>query len=66
MFNQFGDLEGVMLRRGNHRSAKFWRRVLMPVIARYRGLKVPEYSRGDAAFASPKLMMALADPAVSP
>ncbi len=25
-----------MLRRGNHPSAKFWRRVLLPVIERYR------------------------------
>src|SRR5262249_39070431 len=32
VFNQFGDLERVMLRRGNHHSAKFWRRVLLPVI----------------------------------
>src|SRR5262249_42116368 len=29
LFNQFGDLERVMLRRGNHSSAKFWRRVLL-------------------------------------
>ncbi len=28
LFNQFGDLERAMLRRGNHASAKFWRRVL--------------------------------------
>src|SRR5512143_1775025 len=55
VFNQFGDLERVMLRRGNHHSAKFWRRVLLPVIARYRDLKIPKFFRGDAAFASPKL-----------
>jgi hypothetical protein len=30
LFNQFGDLERAMLRRGNHASAKFWRRVLLP------------------------------------
>jgi hypothetical protein len=36
LFNQFGDLERVLLRRGNRASAKFWRRVLQPVIARYR------------------------------
>ena len=24
LFNQFGDLERAMLRRGNHHSAKFW------------------------------------------
>jgi hypothetical protein len=55
VFNQFGDLERVMLRRGNRHSAKFWRRVLLPVIARYRDLKIPKFFRGDAAFATPKL-----------
>lgn len=59
VFNQFGDLERVMLRRGNKHSAKYWRRVLLPVIARYRDLKLPKYFRGDAAFASPKLMTVL-------
>ena len=48
-----------MLRRGNHHSAKFWRRVLLPVIARYRELKIPKFFRGDAAFASPKLFRVL-------
>jgi hypothetical protein len=61
VFNQFGDLERVMLRRGNHHSAKFWRRVLLPVIARYRDLKVPKFFRGDAAFASPKLFRLLVE-----
>ena len=56
VFNQFGDLERVMLRRGNQHSAKFWRRVLLPVIARYRELKIPKFFRGDAAFATPKLL----------
>jgi hypothetical protein len=59
VFNQFSDLERVMLRRGNQHSAKFWRRVLLPVIARYRDLKIPKSFRGDAAFASPKLMKLL-------
>jgi hypothetical protein len=59
VFNQFGDLERVMLRRGNQHSAKFWRRVLLPVIGRYRDLKVLKFFRGDAAFASPKLMKLL-------
>ena len=36
LFNQYGDLERAMLRRGNYNSAKFWRRVLLPVIERYR------------------------------
>ena len=55
VFNQFGDLDRVMLRRGNHHGARFWRRLLLPVIARYRDLKIPKFFRGDAAFASPKL-----------
>ena len=55
VFNQFGDLERAMLRRGNHASAKFWRRVLQPVIERYRHLSIPKFFRGDAAFANPAL-----------
>jgi hypothetical protein len=55
LFNQFGDLERALLRRGNHASAKFWRRVLLPVIARYRHLSIPKFFRGDAAFANPAL-----------
>ena len=55
LFNQFGDLERAMLRRGNHASAKFWRRVLLPVIERYRHLSIPKFFRGDAAFANPAL-----------
>src|SRR5499425_2523630 len=59
LFNQFGDLERVLQRRGNCGSAKFWRRVLLPVIERYRGLNVPKFFRGDAAFAGPKLLRLL-------
>ena len=59
LFNQFGDLERVMLRRGNHASAKFWRRVLLPVIERYRDLSIPKFFRGDAAFANPALYRVL-------
>jgi hypothetical protein len=55
LFNQRGDLERAMLRRGNHNSAKFWRRVLLPVIERYRERDIPKYFRGDAAFAIPAL-----------
>jgi Transposase DDE domain group 1 len=55
LFNQFGDLERAMLRRGNHASATFWRRVLMPVIDRYRDRDIPKFFRGDSAFAFPKL-----------
>lgn len=59
LFNQFGDLERVMLRRGNHASAKFWRRVLVPVIERYRDRDIPKFFRGDSAFALPKLFALL-------
>jgi hypothetical protein len=59
LFNQFGDLERVMLRRGNHPSAKFWRRVLLSVIERYRDRDIPKYFRGDSAFALPKLLRLL-------
>jgi hypothetical protein len=55
LFNQLGDLERAMLRRGNHHSAKFWRRVLLPVIERYRECDIPKFFRGDAAFAIPAL-----------
>ncbi len=54
LFNQFGDSESVLLRRGNKASAKFWRRVLLPVIERYRHLSIPKFFRGDAAFAIPE------------
>jgi hypothetical protein len=59
LFNQFGDLEQVMLRRGNHTSATFWRRVLLPVLERYRDRDIPKYFRGDSAFALPKLLWLL-------
>jgi hypothetical protein len=55
LFNQDGDLERAMLWRGNHANAKFWRRVLLPVIERYRHWSIPKLFRGDAAFASPTL-----------
>jgi hypothetical protein len=59
LFNQLGDLERVLLRRGNRASAKYWRRVLLPVIDRYRGLDIPKFFRGDSAFAGPKLLRLL-------
>jgi hypothetical protein len=59
LFNQFGDLERVMLRRGNRACAKYWRRALLPVIARYRNLDLPQFFRGDAVFAGPKLLRLL-------
>jgi hypothetical protein len=59
VFNQFGDLEYAMLRRGNKAIAKYWRRVLLPVIQRYRGRDIPKFFRGDAAFAIPALYRVL-------
>ena len=50
-----------MLRPGNHASAQYWRRVLLPVIQRYRGCDIPKFFQGDAAFALPKLMRLLED-----
>lgn len=61
LFNQHGDLESAMLRRGNKASAKYGRNVLLPVIERYRHLNIPKFFRGDAAFAIPKLMRLLED-----
>ena len=61
LFNQFGDSEIALLRRGNKVSAKYWRKVLLPVIERYRHLDIPKFFRGDAAFALPKLMRLLED-----
>jgi hypothetical protein len=55
LFNQFGDLERCLLRRGNAHSAEDWRLVLEPVIARYRERGVDLYFRADAAFAKPEI-----------
>lgn len=54
-FNQFGDVEGALLREGNVHSAKDWRTVLDPVVARYRGQSRACFFRADAAFANPDL-----------
>jgi hypothetical protein len=53
-FNQFGDLERVLLREGHVHSADEWRSMLEPVVARYRGTP-RRYFRGDAAFAKPEI-----------
>jgi hypothetical protein len=52
-FNQVGDLEGAVLREGNVHSAKDWKAMLEPIVARYRDFAVPKLFRGDAAFANP-------------
>lgn len=54
-FNQFGDLERVMLRPGNVHSADDWLSVMEPVVARYRDRDIRRFFRGDAAFACPEL-----------
>src|SRR5450759_2538154 len=54
-FNQFGDVEQSRLRDGNVHSAKDWRAVLEPVVARYQSRNSPRYFRADAAFANPEL-----------
>jgi hypothetical protein len=59
LFNQSGDLECVMLRRGKRGSARYWRRVLLPAIARYRDLDILKFFRGASAFAGPKLLRLL-------
>ena len=54
-FNQFGDVEGALLREGNVHSAKDWGQLIEPVVARYRDMDVPFYFRADAAFARPEI-----------
>jgi hypothetical protein len=54
-FNQFGDVEFALLREGNVHSAKDWRTVLEPIVARYRDRDIPHFFRGDAAFANSKI-----------
>jgi len=44
----FGDVERSILREGNVHSAKDWREVLEPVVARYRDLELPCRFRADA------------------
>ena len=50
-----GDLERCSLRPGNVHSADGWRKVLEPVVERYRDRKLRRYFRADAAFASPEV-----------
>ncbi len=54
-FNQHGDLERALLRKGNVHTAEDWRTVLEPVIARYRNRAIPKFFRGDAGFAAPDI-----------
>ena len=54
-FNQCGDVERAILRKGNVHSADDWRSVLEPVVARYRDEDLERFFRGDAAFANPEI-----------
>jgi hypothetical protein len=54
-FNQYGDVEGALLREGNVHSAKDWKSVLDPIVDRYRNKGIAFRFRGDAAFANPEL-----------
>jgi hypothetical protein len=54
-FNQFGDVEGAMLREGNAHSARDWLSVLEPIVERYRSRRIDKLFRADAAFACPEL-----------
>jgi hypothetical protein len=60
-FNQFGDLEGAMLRRGGVHSADEWDELLEPVVGRYRAMDIERFFRGDAAFAKPEIYRFLED-----
>ncbi len=62
-FNQHGDLERALLRKGNVHTADDWRSVLEPVIARYRDWLIQKFFRGDAGFAIPALYEFLEDEA---
>lgn len=54
-FNQFGDMERVLLRNGNVHSSYDWQSVLEPVVDRYRKYNGGKFFLGDAAFADPTL-----------
>jgi len=58
-FNQFGDCEGMLLRKGASHSAADWEQVLVPIIERYRHHSLKKYFRGDAAFGEPGLYVTL-------
>lgn len=55
VFNQFGDIERVLLRNGNVYSSDDWKSVLEPVVERYKDESLIRYFRGDAAFANPNI-----------
>jgi hypothetical protein len=54
-FNQFGDCEGAVLRRGDVHSADGWQEFIDPIVEGYLREPVRLLFRGDAAFAKPEL-----------
>jgi hypothetical protein len=54
-WRDIGDVEQSLLRDGNVHSAKDWRAVLAPIVARYQGRNISRKFRADAAFANPEL-----------
>jgi Transposase DDE domain group 1 len=54
-FNQYGDVEGALLREGNVHSARDWQALLDPIVERYRANAKVKLFRADAAFANPDL-----------
>jgi len=54
-FNQFGDIERVLLRNGNVYNSDHWHSLLEPVVNRYRPYEIIRFFRGDAAFADPNV-----------
>ena len=55
VFNQFGDIERVLLRNGNVHSVDNWQSVLKPIVIRYQNFNITLFFRGDAAFANPNM-----------
>ena len=55
VFNQFGDVERVLLRNGNVHSADSCLSVMEPIVSRYRDYNIARFFRGDAAFANPNM-----------
>ena len=53
-FNQFGDLEGTMLRNSNVHSATNWQQIITPPVERYTNQGLNIFILGDAAFARPE------------
>ena len=58
-FNQFGDLERVLLRNGNVYTSHDWLAVLEPVLERYRDYPILRFFRGDSGFADPAVYCCL-------